>query len=51
MPTLARGANSKKKPKKYGKKRVSKLRRKPLSPNGRNNGSQAHEINKWVLKR
>ena len=24
---------------------------KRLGPSGRNNGSQAHEINKWVLKR
>ena len=24
---------------------------KPLGPSGRNNESQAHEINKWVLKR
>ena len=24
---------------------------KPLSPSGRNNGSQAQKINKWVLKR
>ena len=24
---------------------------KPLGPSHRNNGSQAHEINKWALKR
>ena len=24
---------------------------KPLGPSGRNNGSQAHKINKWALKR
>ena len=24
---------------------------KPLGSSGKNNGSQAHEINKWVLKR
>ena len=24
---------------------------KPLGSSGRNNGSQAHEINRWVLKR
>ena len=24
---------------------------KPLSPSGRNNGSQVHEINKWVLRK
>jgi len=23
----------------------------PISPSGRDNGSQAHEINKWILKR
>ena len=26
------------------------MRRKPLSPNGRNNGSQAHEIKKMGLE-
>ena len=26
-------------------------KKKPLGPNGRNNGSQAQQINKWVLKR
>ena len=25
--------------------------RKPLSPSSRNNGSQAHEINKWALRK
>ena len=24
---------------------------KPLGPSDRNNGLQAHEINKWILKR
>ena len=28
----------------YGQKRVSKLREKPLSPNDRNNESQAHKM-------
>ena len=23
---------------------------KPLGPSGRNNGSQAHDINRWALK-
>ena len=26
-------------------------KKKPLSPSDRNNGSQAHEINKWALRR
>ena len=41
MPTLARKTNNKKKPNDMeGKKRrITKLRRKPLSPNGRNNDS------------
>ena len=25
--------------------------KKPLSPSGRNNGSQVHKINKWVLRK
>ena len=24
---------------------------KPLGPSGKNNGSQAHEMNRWALKR
>ena len=32
-------------------KRIGKQMVKPLGQSGRNNGSQAHEINKWVLKR
>ena len=31
-------------------KRVGKWIENPLSPSGRNNGSQAHEINKWALR-
>ena len=31
--------------------RATKQTAKPLGPSGRNNGSQAQEINKWVLKR
>ena len=30
---------------------MTKKAAKPLGPSGRNNGSQAQEINKWVLKR
>ena len=25
--------------------------KKPLNPSGRNNGLQAHEINKWALRK
>ena len=31
--------------------RATKQTTKPLGPSGRNNGSQAQEINKWVLRR
>ena len=34
------------------KEKLAKDReQKPLSPNGRNNGSQVHEINKWALRK
>ena len=26
-------------------------KKKPLSPSGRNNGSQTHKINKWALRK
>ena len=39
------------KPRNKGSKGVGKQMAKPLGQNGRNNGSQAHEINKWALKR
>jgi len=32
------------------KKRIGKWIKNPLRLSGRNNGSQAHEINKWALK-
>ena len=34
-----------------GRKRVGKQVVKSLGPSSRNNGSQAHEINKWALRR
>ena len=34
-----------------GQQRVGKQVVKPLGPSGRNNRSQAHEINNWVLRR
>ena len=34
------------------KEKLAKDReQKPLSPNGRNNGSQVHEISKWALRK
>ena len=44
-------AKEKKKERQKGQKRVSKWIEKPLSPNGNNNGSQAHDINKWALRK
>ena len=41
----------KKKAQQQGQERVGKQVAKPLDPSGMNNGSQTHEINKWVLKR
>ena len=41
----------KKKVQRQGQQRIGKQIAKPLGPSGRNNGSQAHEINKWALKR
>ena len=39
------------KPNNKGSKGIGKQMAKPLGPSGRNNGSQAHKINKWALKR
>ena len=33
------------------KKLTKDREQKPLSPNGRNNGSQVHEISKWALRK
>ena len=33
------------------RKKVSKWIEKPLSPSGRYDGSQTHEINKWALRK
>ena len=41
----------KKKAQQQGQQRVGKQMAKPLGPSGKNNRSQAHEINKWALKR
>ena len=34
-----------------GQQRIGKQTAKSLDSSGRNNGSRAHEINKWTLKR
>ena len=41
----------KRKAQRQGQQRIGKQMTKPLGPSSRNNGSQAHEINKWALKR
>ena len=41
----------KKKAQQQGQQRFGKQMAKLLDPSSRNNGSQAHEIHKWVLKR
>ena len=33
------------------KKLAKDRKQKPLSPSGRNNGSQVHEIKKWALRK
>ena len=38
-------------PNNKGNKELTKQTAKPLGSSGRNNGLQAQEINKWVLKR
>ena len=38
-------------PNNKGNKELTKQTAKLLGPSGRNNGSQAQEINKWVLKK
>ena len=39
------------KPGQHRQKGVGKQIENSLNPSNRNNGSQAHEINKWVLRR
>ena len=43
--------NGRKKAQQQGQQRVGKQVAKPLGPNDRNNRSEAHEINKWALRR
>ena len=44
-------SNRKKKPNNMGRKELLNGQKKPLSQNGRNNGLQAHKINKWALRK
>ena len=47
MPTLARRPNNKKKPNNIERNKeeeLAKVRKKPLNPNGRNDGSRAYKI-------
>ena len=39
-------SNSRKKPDNMGRKELAGLRENLLSPSGRNNGSEAHKVNK-----
>ena len=41
----------KKKAQQQGQQRISKQMAKPSGPSDRNNGSQAHKINRWALTR
>ena len=43
--------SKKKKVQRQGQQRIGKHMAKPLDQSGRNNGSQAHEMNRWALKR
>ena len=51
MRVIFENPSRKKKAQRQGQQRIGKQMAKPLSSSGRNNGSQAHEIKKWALKR
>ena len=51
MRVIFENPRRKKKAQQQGQQRVGKQMAKPLGPSCKNNGSQAHEINKWTLKR
>ena len=51
MRVIFENPSRKKKAQRQGQQRIDKQMVKPLGPSGRNNGSQTHEINKWVLER
>ena len=43
--------NNRKKPNSMGRKELARWRENSLSPSGRNNGSWAHKLNKWALRK
>ena len=51
LRVICENPSRKKKAQRQGQQRIGKQMVKPLGPSGRNNGSQAHELNKWALKR
>ena len=51
LRVICENPSRKKKGQRQGQQRIDKQMAKPLGPSSMNNGSQAHEINKWVLKR
>ena len=50
MRVIFENPSRKKKAQQQGQQRIGKQMAKLLSPRGRNNGSQAHKINKWALE-
>ena len=51
LRVICENPSRKKKAQRQGQQRIGKQIAKPLGSSGRNNGSQAYEINKWALKR
>ena len=51
LRVICENPSRKKKAQRQGQQRIGKQMAKPLGPSGRNDKSQAHEINKWALKR
>ena len=51
LRVICENPSRKKKAQRQGQQKIGKQMAKPLGPSGRNNRSQAHEINKWALKR
>ena len=51
LRVICENPSRKKKAQRQGQQRIGKQIAKPLGPSGRNNGLQAHEINKWASKR
>ena len=43
--------NSKKKPNNMGREELMDGQKKPLSLDNRNDGSQAHKVHKWTLRK